>query len=137
MCDVWFTPRPIEPIGVQPASESDAEDGDQLMIGSEDFYGLKNYQVGDNKAHIDWKAYARARGLFSKSFVDSVSKSQTFRWADVAHHERELAISYLAYWIMEAADKGEQYGLELPTEHIEISQGDHHYHRCLQALALF
>ena len=42
--------------------------------GSEDYVGLKVYEVGESLKHVAWKQYAREQGLWSKQYGDSVDK---------------------------------------------------------------
>lgn len=37
--------------------------------GADDFQGLREYQPGDSKRRLDWKAYSRGQGLLVKDFA--------------------------------------------------------------------
>ncbi len=134
---VLVYPKPIEP----PLPLSDGavgdKDGSQSIKGSEDFYGVKEYQIGDPLKQVMWKAYARERGMLVKEFEEKVGEQQLFSWQAVAHYEKELALSYLCYELIQADRKGIDFGLQLPNQSFELSKGNKHLHDCLQALALF
>ena len=49
----------------------------------------------------------------------------------------EARLEQLARWVVDAEERGDRYGLELPGVHIAPDRGAEHRHRCLAALALF
>ncbi|NVJ68483.1 MAG: DUF58 domain-containing protein, partial [Gammaproteobacteria bacterium] len=130
-------PKPISPPSPLSKGTVGDEEGSQAVKGSEDYYGVKEYQAGDPLKQVMWKAYARERGILVKEFEDRVGEQQLFSWQSVAHFEKELALSYLCYELVQAEKKGIEYGLELPNETFELSKGSKHLYGCLQALALF
>lgn len=129
-------PKPIAcPDALVVGGEGEKE-GTVSQKGSEDFYSLKDYQMGDPIKQIMWKAYARERGLLTKEFEERVGEQKLFTWSSVAHYEKELALSYLTDAIIDAEKRQDSYGLELPHKTIPIGQGVKHMHHCLEALAL-
>ncbi|WP_251359256.1 DUF58 domain-containing protein [Kangiella sp. TOML190] len=134
---ILLYPKPlVPPVALFQGAQGD-EEGSQSQKGSEDFYSIKEYQHGDSLKQVMWKAYARERGLLTKEFEDKVGEQQLFTWQSVAHYEKELALSYLCYELIEADKKGIDYGLQLPKQTFELSRGAKHLHQCLEALALF
>lgn len=130
-------PKPIAPPVPLSQGTEGSEEGSQSVKGTEDFYSVKEYQQGDPLKQVMWKAYARERGLLTKEFEDKVGQQQLFSWQSVAHYEKELALSYLCYELVQAEKRGIDYGLQLPTQTFELSHGSKHLHNCLQALALY
>ena len=49
----------------------------------------------------------------------------------------EHRLSQLARWVILAERGGLMYGLRLPEQLLEPSQGEAHFHACLRALASF
>ena len=129
-----------EPQGTRTLPSMTRIDEEELSgkgIGSEDFIGFRQYQDGDSMRAIDWKAYARERGLIIKRFSGKGSKKILIDWqqtSDMAGTEKRL--SQLCLWVLEAEKQQAQYALSLPGfSHLEFSNGEQHKHKCLQALA--
>jgi uncharacterized protein (DUF58 family) len=134
---VLIYPKPIEPPVKAEQGGYDEEEGATKVSGSDDLYGLKNYQAGDPISRIDWKALARERGLFSKEFVAYQSQDLVFDWSDFPTVEKELRLSYLCYLVVEASKCNYEYSLRLPETYIPKDSGEQHKKKCLRALALF
>ncbi len=106
--------------------------------GDDDFIGLRQYRIGDSSHQIDWKAYARERGLHRKLFQGQGSTQLTLHWSDVAHlPNTEERLSQLCQWILEADNKQIAYGLELIDVSFAVDHGFYHKQQCLTALAQF
>lgn len=102
----------------------------------EDYSGSRKFRKGDPPQHIDWKAYARGKGLYSKEFVGGELPEMSFNWADT-HGDKEHRISLLTRWVIEAGAQGISFGLELPGKKILPANDESHLFECLKALALF
>lgn len=105
--------------------------------GSDDFHGLRSYQSGDSMRHIDWKAYARQRGLLTKQFQRHQSPELWFEWHATTGADIEERLSQLCRWILDAERRQQRYGLQLPNIKIAPDAGIAHQQRCLRQLALF
>jgi len=130
-------PRPAA--NGEPPSEacySRSEDGDR-GIGADDFIGLRNYRYGDSPRRIDWKAFARHRGLLSKQFGGDRSERIELDWDLLPEIDTEQRLSLLCRFILQAESQSLTYGLRLPETAIAPGQGELHKQRCLTALALF
>lgn len=130
-------PKPIAPPLPLNDGYEGAEEGNQSIKGSEDFFGVKEYQAGDPLKQVMWKAFARERGILTKEFEDKVGQQQLLSWQSVSHYDKELALSYLCYELIEADKKGIDFGLQMPHQTFELARGKKHLHTCLEALALF
>lgn len=105
--------------------------------GNDDFYGLQTYHAGDSLKHIDWKTYAKGIGLFTKQYSGDNSAEI---WLDYEHspgYNPEERLSQLCRWVLDAEQAGIRYGFALPGTKLNPDFGQHHYQKCLEALALF
>lgn len=102
----------------------------------DDFSDIRRFRKGEPPQHIDWKTYAKGKGLYSKHFVGGELPEMMFHWDDT-QGEREHRISLLTRWVIEAAALGMSYGLELPGRRFSSGNDERHLAECLKALALF
>ena len=130
-------PRPSA-AGVAPHIATAAGEGVATPEpGSDDFHGLRSYQPGDSLRHIDWKAYARERGLMSKQFQRHHSPELWFDWMAAGGASLEERLSRLYRWVLDAEGHQQRYGLRLPGVEIAPNVGPAQQQRCLRQLALF
>ena len=108
-----------------------------LFGEGDDFAGVRAYVPGESQRHIDWKAVARGQPLMTKQFTMETDDLLHLDYDQVLEKEIEARLSQLALWIVEAERLHRRYALRLPGVDIPASSGDAHYHRCLQALAVF
>jgi uncharacterized protein (DUF58 family) len=105
--------------------------------GSDDFYGLQEYQAGDSIKHIHWKAFAKGQGLFSKQYSGAGTAAEVWLHYDyAAGHDTEQRLSQLCRWVIDAERAEIRYGLVLPHLKLMPNNGSNHYRQCLEALAL-
>ena len=105
--------------------------------GTDDFAGLKPYQKGDNYRHINWRAFAAEKGLYSNEFYAEQSATILFDWASCDSLSTEAKLSQLCFWVLEAESNGLRYGLRLPNINIPPGTGLNHQQSCLKELALY
>lgn len=105
--------------------------------GSDDFYGLKEYQQGDSIKHIHWKAFAKGQGLFSKQYGGDHLSELWLNYEQAPGHHVEERLSQLCRWVIDAEKAGLYYGFTLPGIKFQPDHGVQHYKKCLEALALF
>lgn len=120
-----------------PPSISDSSSEGSVKTGSDDFYGLKEYQKGDSIKHIHWKAYAKGQGLFRKQYSGSQGGELWLNYDSTPGQHTEERLSQLCRWILDAEGAGQHYGLVLPGLKIAPGIGPKHQNQCLEALALF
>ena len=122
-----------------PSHLADArENGRALSIGEgDDFAGVRAYVPGESQRQIDWKAVARGQPLMTKQFTVEADDLLRLDFTRIASPGTEARLSQLALWIIEAERHRRRYALRLPGLEIPPASGEAHYHRCLQALALF
>ena len=134
---VLIYPQPAEftlPAQVQPQQ---GREGSGEAIGVDDFVGLRDYRPGDAPRHIDWKSFARERGLMSKLFASPKSHELMFDWQTLGSHDTEWKLSVLTRAVIDAEQNGMRYALRLPGRVIEAGSGAAHRHACLSALACY
>lgn len=134
---ILIYPKPIEPSLAMSSGNFDEDEGQQVVSGIDDLYGLKTYQSGDPVSRIDWKALARERGLFTKEFVSYQNNDLVFSWNDFISIDDELRLSYLTHLIIAASKSNLEYSLIMPSQKIDKNSGELHRRQCLELLALY
>ena len=98
---------------------------------------MERHQPGESLRRVDWKAYARERGMHNKRFIEPNGSLQELDFEAFAGVDTELRLSYLCYLVLKAEGEGMRYALRLPGEAIPSGLGAGHRERCLRALALY
>jgi uncharacterized protein (DUF58 family) len=138
-------PRPEPGALPPPAPSAQAGGGRAHAQGSDDFSGLRNYQITDSPRHVAWKSVARSDTLHTLS-DDMLTKqfageATAELWLDFAALPATLGLearlSRLTGWVIAAERGGSHYGLRLPGREIAPARGESHRAACLEALALF
>jgi len=106
-------------------------------LGADDFFAHRNYRVSDSPKHIDWKIFARERGLMTKQFGGDRSERLWLALDLLPDADLETAISKLTRALLDAEDNNIEYGLKLPGNTIAINHGSQHKADCLKALSLY
>jgi uncharacterized protein (DUF58 family) len=137
-------PRP-EPGALPPPAPSAQAGGARAHAqGSDDFSGLRDYQITDSPRHVAWKSVARsgnlhARGedMLTKQFAGEAAAELWLDFNDLPPAlGLEARLSRLAGWVLAAERGGAHYGLRLPGREIAPARGESHRAACLEALAL-
>lgn len=106
--------------------------------GSDDFAGIRQYQLGDQRNHMAWKAIARTGQLQTLQFSQDASEDIWLNWDQLDPHlDIEQKLSILCRMVLDADQQGLRYGLQLPDSCIEPNSGLQHRQYCLKQLALF
>ncbi|MCB1700099.1 MAG: DUF58 domain-containing protein [Halioglobus sp.] len=130
-------PRPL-PTDELPGFATDQPDGAAVpSVGSDDFYGFREYRHGDSLRQLYWKGLARGQGLQTKQYGAYASRSVWLDWEMFPGAGVEQRLSYLCHWVLQFEKRNEEYGLRLPGLVIEAGVGERHRDRVLQALALY
>ncbi|MEE4146329.1 MAG: DUF58 domain-containing protein [Halieaceae bacterium] len=120
-----------------PGLATDQPDGAAIpIVGSDDFYGFRDYREGDSLRQIHWKGLARGQGVQTKQYGAYADRSVWLDWDMFAGMGTERRLSHLCYWALQFESRDEEYGLRLPGLVLEPGSGDRHRDRVLQALAL-
>lgn len=105
--------------------------------GTDDFYGIHEYQAGDPIKQIHWKAFAKGQGLFSRQYGGAEPAEIWLDYEATAGQHVEERLSQLCRWAIDADKAGIAYGLSLPGHKVAPGHGPAHTQKCLEALALF
>ncbi|MCB1802157.1 MAG: DUF58 domain-containing protein [Gammaproteobacteria bacterium] len=118
-------------------SEGAMAEGESDGSGTEDFAGLRRYVAGDQPSRIDWKSYARDRGLNTRLFSGQALAPLWLEWDQAPGNDTEEKLSSLCRAVIDAEAGGREYGLRTPQGKVEPGSGPSHRHRCLRLLALY
>jgi uncharacterized protein (DUF58 family) len=129
-------PRPFGSLPMPSDSGRKAGIRSHGHSGADEWHGLRPFRDGDSPRQVDWKAYAREAPLLVKEYSSAGSELRMFRFGQLANLGTEARLEQLSRWVVDADDRGERYGLELPGVHIAPDRGADHRHKCLAALAL-
>ncbi|MEM9256258.1 MAG: DUF58 domain-containing protein [Pseudomonadota bacterium] len=130
-------PRPL-PSADLPGLAGDKPDGAAMpIVGSDDFYGFRDYRRGDSLRHVHWKGLAKGQGLQSKQYTAYAERSVWLDWEMFSGFGVEQRLSHLCYWALQFDENAEEYGLRIPGTVIEPGSGDRHREGVLRALALY
>jgi uncharacterized protein (DUF58 family) len=124
----------------QLLDESDENIQRQLISGSEEFAGIREYVAGDSLRDIDWRAMARGQGLATRTYEDHVSENYWLDWHQFEGLTTEARLSRLCFCVLELSQHQQSsiaYGLRLPNQVLEPSSGEVHKLKLLEVLALF
>ena len=107
--------------------------------GSEEFFGHRKHNEADSLYRVDWKAYARERGLWNKVFEDPSSPGFSFDYEDIPLKDREEKLSQMAKWIEQAEAMGASYKIHLDGAEIagKWGRGKKYFSDCMEALSLW
>ena len=114
-----------------------AQHAELAPLEGDDFAGVRSYMAGESQRHVDWKAVARGQPMMTKQFASESGGALHFDFSALPMRDTEARLSQLALWVIEAERARRRYSLRLPGETVPVSLGESHYHKCLQALALF
>lgn len=104
--------------------------------GTDDFQGLRDYQPGDSKRRMHWKAYSRGQGLLVKDFATLSGRDLCLDF-DALTGDVELRLSRLCHWVLHLSERQQPFALRLPGCLVAQDSGEQHREACLRALALF
>lgn len=133
-CVVYPKPLPDAPL---PSGTSPDGTGKRSIAGDEDFTGLRNYVTGDAMPRIDWKAYARERGLQVKHFSTPAGEELWLDISETPDRTEEEKLARMVRWVLDAEAQGLRYGLRLPGSELPPNNGAAHRDECLRRIALF
>lgn len=122
-----------------PAASPDpsAGSGPAPAPGTDDFSGLRAYQVSDSPRHVAWKSVARNDEMLTKQFSGDSSADLWLDWQLLPPNMgTEQRLSRLTGWVLAAEQLGARYGLRLPGIEMPLARGELQRAACLQALAL-
>ena len=125
--------------GKQPLPQDSVEGETSRFSQShgEDFSGHRSFQKADSPRRVDWKAFARGRGVLIKEFKSGSSKSLLLDYRACSQNTVEGRLEQLSLWIEYCRKKEIPFALRLPDQYIDTGMGVHHVKRTLEELAQF
>ncbi|HHX81678.1 MAG TPA: DUF58 domain-containing protein [Pseudomonadaceae bacterium] len=108
-----------------------------LVRGSEDFYSLREYRLGDPLRHVAWKNYASGQGMLVKEYASTMDQKVWLRWEMFAPLDTETRLSHMCWCALRLDEAGLDFGLALPGFSLPPGRGEAHYRQVLESLALF
>ncbi len=133
-CVVYPKPLRAAPL---PFGSSPDGTGKRSIAGDEDFSGLRKYTAGDALPRIDWKAYARERGLQVKQFSTPLGEELWLDFSEAPDRNEEEKLARMTRWVLDAEAQGLRYGLRMPDGELSSGNGLAHRDECLRRIALF
>ena len=130
-------PRPADPIPRRTREEESLELTTGIRTGGDDYIGAREFRPGDSPRHVDWKAAARGQPWHIKQFGGGYQTTVWLDWDTLEGLDAESRLSVLTRWVLDAEHDGRLYGLRLPEQTLNPSNGEPHRHECLKRLALF
>lgn len=132
-------PRPEAgdlPLAAGRDADPDEEGARPTGPGVDDFQGLRDYQPGDSRRRLHWKAYSRGQGLLVKDFAALGGRDL---WLDFTALEGdvETRLSRLCHWVLQFSQRQQPFALRLPGVELGPDVGERHREACLRALALY
>jgi uncharacterized protein (DUF58 family) len=120
----------------------------EFVQGTDDFYQLKPYELGEPLSRVAWKQLAKGQGRFSKQYQQNQGKLCWLTLAAMPSHNLETKLQYLCFLIAEHSKTGQPFGLDLSlgtstntrtAAEVKINPdvGTEHLKSCLIALADF
>lgn len=141
--DVITYPKPLkcDLISTNENIEELQENVTGNMIKGDDFYELKQYQMGEPLSHVAWKQVAKGDVWQTKHYSQPQGQSIILLINDMPSHSVENKLSNLCYLVLQYQQAGIEFGLQLPdgalSTRVDIGSGENHIKQCLTALANF
>ncbi len=130
-------PSPVEPPEIPPLEGASPDGSAEPRPGDDDFYGFRDYRVGDSLRQVHWKGLARGQSLQTKQYTAYADRSLWLDWDALPGGGIEQRLSWLCYSVLECERNRDEYGLRLPGLQLEPGCGDKHRERALKELALY
>ena len=107
-----------------------------LQQGMDEFYELKNYQVGDSLNQVAWKQLARGQGMYIKQFVPHAEQQQiVIDYASMPSHEHEEKLSMMMGLIERCAAMDQAYSVQLKNTTLNLAPGERPLQQAKRLLA--
>jgi len=99
--------------------------------GTDDFFELKSYVVGESLSRTAWKQFARGQGRYTKHYQNQQGDQCWLKLADMPSSSLEIKLSYLCYLIGEYSNAQQMFGLDLRsvTDGVDKESNQHFSHR--------
>ncbi|MBK7892515.1 MAG: DUF58 domain-containing protein [Bdellovibrionales bacterium] len=114
-------------------------DGLKRTAGAEEFSEHRAYRDGDSLKRIDWRIYAKGRGLLTKQYDEAAQTTLCFDFSSLPGNEAttEVKLQQLSQWVDIASKKNETFTLKLPHRTLGPNRGVSFAHQAWSELAQF
>lgn len=136
---VLIYPEPL-PTPLPPSLQEHGGAGQDRMSarhGDDDFAGLERFQPGMSPRQVDWKTFARGRGLYAKHFAGHQDPDLWLDLDALGGEALERRLSRLTAWVLELSARELRFGLKLGSQVLPPASGEAQRNRALTALALY
>jgi uncharacterized protein (DUF58 family) len=120
-----------------PQSSVEGDNSSESQSSGEDFSGHRQFQKTDSPRRVDWKAYARGRGLMIKEFKSGSSRSLLLDLESCSQSSIEERLEQLSQWIEYCRKKEIYFALKLPKHLLTSGSGGSHVKKALEELAKY
>ena len=132
---VYIYPTPLPVISHSMTLSDQADQKNEFFVkGSNEFYAIREHQVGEPFSRVSWKHYAKTQQFLLKEFTESYSGDFIFNLSDMPG-DFETKLKHLSYLLNQAHHDELTFGLNLPNCKIPAAKGFHHLELCLRALS--
>lgn len=104
--------------------------------GMDELSGLRPYREGEPLSLIAWKQLACQKGLMSKDFTANIGEEE-YLDIDQFYGTVEEKISVMTYAVVQLNNNNIPFGLKLGYDITKPNNGNEHYIRSLEKLALY
>lgn len=133
----FIYPMPIMQALRLPFTAEEKAEGDiSDKVGSDDFFGFKEYQLGHSLKHVHWPSYAKGQPLLSKEYSELSGQDWVLDW-QCFEGDVEQKLSALCYWVLEFGRLGRIFAMKLPGQSYGPDSGERYQDVLLKALAIF
>lgn len=107
-----------------------------LEQGMDEFYQLKNYQLGDRLSQVAWKQLARGQGMYIKQFSPHAKQQQVvIDYAELTVTEHEHKLQVMMGLVEQCERLQHAYVLKLPHQQLCLGQGESQLQQAKRLLA--
>lgn len=119
-----------------PVTKDDSQSSEISLLQERDFDQHIRYISGMPSKRIDWKVYAKSGELYSKRFIDHLSKSREINYAKLIGN-KEDRLQQMSYLIDRSNYEKISYSLVLPNLKISADLGQQHFRKSMEAISEF
>lgn len=117
-------------------TDSQGAGGAQSKQITDQPHHIREFNVGDSRKQIAWKASARTGQLQVREYESAQAEQLVFDWRALQSLAYEQKIEQLCLWVIQAEQRNLSYSLILPNKQFTHNLGAAHKVACLEALAL-
>lgn len=123
----WVAPQAV----IQPHQQQS-----MLEAGMDEFYELKNYQLGDSLTYVAWKQLARGQGMYIKQFAPHAEQQQLLiDYAALGMHDHEQKLKVMMGLVEQCEQQQQPYAIKLPQQQLSLGLGEAQLQQAKRLLA--